>query len=88
MVGLSGQNKLGTWRANRGGPCHRMNMNKNVEKESESEKKVRVERKCEQKESFEKRRQKLVPTEEDEKSCHGHISCLQRKIFQRKKLKD
>ena len=46
VVGLSGQNKLGTWRANRGGLCHRMNMNKNVDKESESEKKVRVERKC------------------------------------------
>ena len=29
------------------------------------------------KESWEKGRQKLVPTEEDEKSCHGHISCLQ-----------
>ena len=36
------------------------------------------------KESWEKRRQKLVPTEEDEKSCHGHISCLQWIFFPKK----
>ena len=54
--------------------CFKRNSNRELraEKESETqtgdEKKVKVRRKL---------RQKLVPTEEDEKSCHGHISCLQ-----------
>ena len=52
---------------------------KKVKSQTGDKKKVKVKRK------LGGRRQKLVPTEEDEKSCHGHISCL-RWIFLKWKI--